>query len=212
MFYMYIDESGNLGSQSKHLILSALLVKDPHPLDRIIKNMRRNKFKKELSKTKEIKANSSSPGVIKYIIKELNRLPEARVFYITLNKEKCYSSFLNGDRNKLYNYAAGWLAKNIVLNDCDVCIRIDKSKTKQLLRDDFDKYFEMKLRDDCSLGKVEIYHSDSCIWSGLQFADVLAWAAFQKIERGNDEFLSKLTIETQFYEVWNPKEKDGQYQ
>ncbi len=153
---MYIDESGDLGSQSKHLILSALLVKDPHPLDRIIKNMRRNKFKKELRKAKEIKANSSSPEIITYLIKKLNGIPDAKVFYITMNKKKCYSSYLKGDRNKLYNYAAGWLAKNIVINNHNLCIRIDKSKTKQMLRDDFDRYFEMKLRDDCSLGTVTI--------------------------------------------------------
>lgn len=209
---MYIDESGDLGSQSNHLILSALLVKDVHPLDRIIKNMRRNKFNKELSKAKEIKANSSSPEIIKYMLRKLNDIPDTKVFFITLNKKKCYSSFLNGDRNKLYNYAAGWLAKNIVINDCDLCVRIDKSKTKQILRDDFDQYFERKLRDDCSLWKVEIYHSESNAWAGLQFADVLAWAAFQQIERGNDEFLNQLNIETQFFEVWNLKEKDGQYQ
>nr|WP_129582641.1 DUF3800 domain-containing protein [Methanolobus psychrotolerans] len=129
-----------------------------------------------------------------------------------MNKKKCYGSFLSGDRNKLYNYVAGWLAKNIVINDCDLCIRIDKSKSKQMLRDDFDQYFELKLRDGCTLWKVDIHHSDSCIWSGLQFADALAWAAFQKIERGNDAYLSQLTIGTQFYEVWNLKEKDGQYQ
>lgn len=209
---MYIDESGDLGSQSKYLILSALVVKDENSLDRIIKNMRRNKFSKELNKAKEIKANSSSHELVSYMLKKLNDVPDTKVFFITLNKKKCYSSFLNGDRNKLYNYAAGWLAKNIIIDECDLCIRIDKSKSKQILRDDFDQYFERKLRDGCTLWKVDIHHSDSCSWSGLQFADVLAWAAFQKIERGNDAFLSQLTIETQFYEVWNPKEKDGQYQ
>jgi hypothetical protein len=205
---MYIDESGDLGTQSKHLILSALLVKDVHPLDRIIKNMRRNKFKKELKEANEIKANHSSPEIINHIIKKLNGVPDAKVFYITLNKEKCYSPFLNGDRNKLYNYAAGWLATNILLDDCDICIRIDKSKTKQMLRDDFDKYFERKLRDGCTLGKIEIYHSVSHSWSGLQFADVLAWIAFQKIERGYEDYIEQLTIETQFFEVWNSEQKE----
>ena len=47
--YMYIDESGDLGDNdgcSKYLVISALLIKNPNKLDRIIKNMRRNKFKK----------------------------------------------------------------------------------------------------------------------------------------------------------------------
>ncbi|NOR48774.1 MAG: hypothetical protein GQ533_12155 [Methanosarcinaceae archaeon] len=69
--YIFIDESGDLGSQSKYLILSALVVKSPDKLDRIIKNMRRYKFKKQLRKASEIKANSSSPKLVKYALKKL---------------------------------------------------------------------------------------------------------------------------------------------
>mgnify|MGYP001607342846 CR=1 FL=1 len=72
--YMFIDESGDLGtrpSSTKFLILSALIVDNPQELDRIIKNMRRNKFKKELSKASEIKANSSSASVIFYMLQKL---------------------------------------------------------------------------------------------------------------------------------------------
>ncbi|BDZ71952.1 DUF3800 domain-containing protein [Methanobacterium petrolearium] len=61
MNYLYIDESGDLGLRgSKYLLIVALLVDDFRPLDKIIKNMRRNKFKKELSKANEVKANKSS--------------------------------------------------------------------------------------------------------------------------------------------------------
>ena len=58
--YMYLDESGDLGSNersSKFIIISALVVDDYRELDRIIKNMRRNKFKKELSEKILILAN-----------------------------------------------------------------------------------------------------------------------------------------------------------
>ena len=51
--YIYIDESGDLGTKegsSHFLILTALIVDKPEELNRIIKNMRRNKFKKELKK------------------------------------------------------------------------------------------------------------------------------------------------------------------
>ena len=45
LIYMYIDESGGLGVKkgcSKYFVISALLVKEPERLNRIIKNMRRN--------------------------------------------------------------------------------------------------------------------------------------------------------------------------
>jgi hypothetical protein len=180
--YIFIDESGDLGSQSKYLILSALVVRFPDKLDRIIKNMRRYKFKKPLRKSNEIKANRSSPELVKYMLNKLNDLDDAKVFFIILEKEKCYSNFLNSNKHKLYNFVAGKLATNINLDGGNVIVRIDKSKGKQVLRDDFNHYFRQRLKENTPVEKVEIHHSYSHAWAGLQFADV--------------------KIRTEAYEVW----------
>jgi len=198
---MYIDESGDLGKQSAFFVIAALLVKDSHKLDKIIKNMRRNKFKRQLKKASEIKANKSKPEIIKYMLKKLNDNPKTKVFFIILKKEKCYSSFLNNDKHKLYNYVAGKMAANITL-ESDVIIRIDKSKGKQMLRDDFDRYFKNKLLHQSSVINIEIHHSYSHSWGGLQFADILAWSAFQKVEHKNNEYIDLLNIEKEVFEVW----------
>ena len=200
--YIFIDESGDLGSQSKYLILSALVVKSPDKLDRIIKNMRRYKFKKHLVKFNEIKANRSSPELIKYMLTKLNDLNDAKVFFIILEKEKCHSDFLNSNKHKLYNFVAGKLATNINLDDGDVIVRIDKSKGKQVLRDDFNQYFERLLKENSCVEKVKIHHSYSHAWAGLQFADVLSWSAFQKMEHSNSEYIDVLKIRTEAYEMW----------
>ena len=200
--YIFIDESGDLGSQSKYLILSALVVKSPDKLDRIIKNMRRYKFKKQLRKAKEIKANKSSQELIKHMLTKLNDLNDAKVFFIILEKEKCYSNYLNSNKHKLYNFVAGKLATNITLDVGNAIVRIDKSKGKQVLRDDFNHYFEKRLKENSSIEKVAIHHSDSNAWSGLQFADVLSWSAFQKMEHSNSEYINVLKISTEAYEVW----------
>ena len=39
MAYIYIDESGDLGSNSKHFVMAAIIVEDNVKLDRIIKNI-----------------------------------------------------------------------------------------------------------------------------------------------------------------------------
>ena len=77
---------------------------------------------------------------------------------------------------------AGALAEQITLKD-SIIIRINKSKGKQVLRQRFDDYFLSNLKKDSINKKVEIYHSFSHSWSGLQFADMLAWSYFQKFER-----------------------------
>ncbi len=200
---MFIDESGDLGQQSNHFVIAALIVKDPAPLDRIIKNMRRNKFKKKLKKVQEIKANKSSPDIVKYMLNQLNVIPETRVCYIILEKSKLYSNYLQNDKHKLYNYVAGKLAEHIILQDVDLLVRIDKSKGKQMLRDDFNQYFERKINENSNLRKIEIHHSYSHAWNGLQFADVLAWSKFQKVEHGSGEFIDVLEVKKEVYLVWD---------
>lgn len=202
---MFIDESGDLGTQSKYFVFAALTVKDPSLLDRIIKNMRRNKFKKELKNANEIKANSSSPALIKYALTQLNNVTDATVSYIILEKARCYSPFLLSDKHKLYNFAAGRLAEHTILEDADLLVRIDLSKGKQVLRDDFNNYFKMKLNENSTLREIEIYHSLSHAWNGLQFADLLAWSKFQKVEHKNNEFTDVLKIKKEVHHVWKYK-------
>ncbi|WP_459202077.1 DUF3800 domain-containing protein [Methanococcus sp. CF] len=192
---MYIDESGDLGLKgSNYMVLSALVVRDPENLNRIIKNMRRNKFKKELSGVNEIKAYNSSPELKKYMLKKLNEVPNSGLYYTVLELHKCYSEFLNGDNHKKYNFIAGELAKNVSVNCNNLEVRIDKSKGKQVLRDDFNQYFESKLRENSTFNSLKIEHSNSHSYSGLQFADLLAWSVFRKYERNDSEYFDMLTI------------------
>ncbi|MCD6229697.1 MAG: DUF3800 domain-containing protein [Candidatus Diapherotrites archaeon] len=86
---IFIDKSGDLGCSSKsppYLVISALIVENSEQLDRFIKNMRRNKFKKELKNAHEIKANNSKPYLIKHMLKKLNEIEHAQAFHIALKK------------------------------------------------------------------------------------------------------------------------------
>ena len=90
MIYIFIDESGDLGlGGSKYLVLSALIVEDYFPLYRMIKNMRRHKFRKELRKASEIKANRSSDELRRYMLKKLNKAKNTRVLYIEIGRASC---------------------------------------------------------------------------------------------------------------------------
>jgi len=116
-------------------------------------------------------------------------------------KKKLFSDFLKNDKHKLYNYVAGKLARNIILSNMDVVIKIDKSKGKQMLREDFNDYFIKCLRERSNI-KASIEHSYSHAWSGLQFADILAWSCFQKFEHDNGEYIDLIKLEQEVYHVW----------
>ncbi len=203
---MYIDESGDCGMKgSKYLVLSALLIKEPKDLDKIIKNMRRNKFKKTLNKITEIKANNSSKEVIKFMLNCLNKIENSKIFFVVLEKNKVSSNFLRRNSHKLYNFVAGKLAKNLSLNENFLEIKIDKSKGGELLRKDFDNYFLSKLLSNSNINNVSIHHSYSHSWSGLQFADILAWSCFQKFEHQNSEFMNIIKIERRTFHLFKKK-------
>ncbi len=202
--YMYIDESGDLGERgSKFLILSALLVDNPASLDRIIKNMRRHKFKKELQGSHEIKANKSSEEIVKHMLLKLNEVKDAKIFYIALEKRKLTSKYLKTHKHKLYNFVAGKLARHSIFNNIDVEIRIDRSKGKQLLQEDFNEYFSKTLAFRVNNCRFSIQHSYSQSWSGLQFSDILAWALFQKFEHNNNEYIDLVTVEKDIFYMFS---------
>jgi len=203
--YVYIDESGDLGfnvGSSKFIVISALIVDNPQELDRIIKNMRRNKFKRELSKINELKAYKLYNSIRLYMLKKLNSISNIKIFHVILEKRKVFSDYLKDDKNKLYNFVAGKLAKNILMNNINVDIKIDKSKGNIFLQKDFNDYFKKMLEENSEGIKCKIEHGYSHSWSGLQFADLLAWCCFQKFENNDPSYLEKLNIEQEFYTVW----------
>lgn len=203
--YMFIDESGDLGfgkGSSGFLIISALVVDNPKELDRIIKNMRRYSFRKELANAGEIKANKSSKKLKIYMLQKLNSVSGAKVFHMVLEKGKVNSNLFLNEKHVLYNYLAGKLAKNILFDNTDFEIKIDKSKGTFFLRKEFDKHFRKMLRINCNKLKCKISHQHSHKWSGLQFADILAWSCFRKFEFNQEEYLNQLNIEQEIYQIW----------
>jgi len=194
--YLYLDESGDPGDPvkgSRYLVIVALHVKDSASLERIIKRMRRHKYRKQLRKAREIKANKTKKEIILHMLKELNGVPEARVFVVVLEKRKVYSEYLKSNKHRLYNYVAGKLAESIVLKEVDLEIRIDRSKGR-ILQDDFNQYFCRKLESCSGNAHRTVFHSYSESWPGLQFADVLSWSFFQKFEHNDDTYVDALTI------------------
>ncbi|MDP3033739.1 MAG: DUF3800 domain-containing protein [Methanobacteriaceae archaeon] len=204
MNYIFIDESGDPGIRgSKYMVIASLLIDNPKKLNRIIKNMRRNKFKKELSKANEIKGNKSSIEVKIHLLKELNKVKNCQIFCSILNKSNIHNPVLINDKNKLYNCIAGDLAHQIEIKG-HVEVRIDKSKGKQILRDDFNNYFKKKLvQNSENIGNINIYHSYSHSWDGIQFADIIAWSYFQMFEHGNDLYTNLIEIECNISKIWD---------
>jgi hypothetical protein len=182
--YIFIDESGDLGEKgSKHMLLVAVIIdeKNKNKLEKVIKNIKRRKFKRELKKNTEIKTNLSSHELILYILNLLNDI-ELELEILVLNKKQI-KKFAK-DKHKIYNKLTGILIENIKC-DTNLFIIIDRSKGKLSLQLDFNTYIMKKIN---SKHKIKILHDYSQNHIGLQIADIIAWSYFQKHEYENCKF------------------------
>lgn len=190
MSYIYIDESGDLGTKkasSKYFVMAAIKVEDSKKLEKIIKKTRRD-FKKKMLTSNEVKGGNL-PYELKIKILEKLKNIDYEAFIIVFDKENRFKIGY-GDNKKAYDILASRLAKLINI-DKPTFIFIDKSKNKQEEIDNFNELFLNNL-NNIKKQPIKIEHADSMHYKGLQMADLISWTTFQNFENDNPEFLDMI--------------------
>ena len=185
MDYIYIDESGDLGSDSDYLIMAAIIVDDSAKLDRIINKIRRTN-KKQLGNSNEIKGTETKPHIKKKILKKLNKI-DYHVIAVVFDKKNKYKINYDCNNNLLYNIVASKLAEELPITN-KTSIIIDKSKNKEKFRQELNSLFMPSLNNPKNYS-ITIEHEDSVNLKGLQMADVISWSVYQSIEHENNEYV-----------------------
>ena len=190
MSYIYIDESGDLGTKkasSKYFVMAAIKVENSKKLEKMIKKTRRS-FTKKMLTSNEVKGGNL-PYELKIKILEKLKNMDYEVFIIVFDKENRYKIGY-GDNKKAYDILASRLAKLINI-DKPTFIFIDKSKNKQEEIDNFNEFFLNNL-NNIKKQPITIEHADSMHYKGLQMADLISWSTFQNFENDNQEFLDMI--------------------
>jgi hypothetical protein len=183
---------GTSDKSSKFFVISALLATELKPLDKILRNARRYKFKKQLGNVSEVKANSSSSELKTYLIDRMNQLNNYSAFHCVVDKKINKNKIENMKKDQFYNSAAGILAGAIKINSPNVEIHVDKGTSKQISRDKFETSFNTNLRRNSTVDIVKIYHSYSEKFSGIQLVDLLAWVVFQRYNNNDPSYFNKI--------------------
>lgn len=191
MNYIFIDESGDLGKNSNYFIVAAIITSNPNKLVRLINKAHRN-FKKQISKSNEIKGNSIPNNVIKNILNKLGAV-DYEVFVIVFNKKNKYKVKFR-DNNDLYDIIVSHLAELIPIVSPSSVI-IDKSKSKSSEIQNFNELFEKNLNNFRKF-PIKFSHLSSLHNKELQIADLIAWSFFQYMEHNNDEFVKIIKNKT----------------
>ena len=192
MDYIFIDESGELGKQTKYFVFGAIIVNNPKKLDKLIKRVRK-KYKKQLGKAPEIKGNKIDNYIIKKILKKINTI-DCEIVAIIFDKKNIYKIQNKTDFNVLYNTIASELAKRISITN-PTSIIIDKYKNKEDEIDNFNKTFKSNLNNFKNY-PIIIKHGNSINYNGLQIVDLISWSIFQSVEHKNFEFINLIENKT----------------
>jgi hypothetical protein len=164
MKYIYIDESGDLGSKkssSRYFVLAGIMVSKPKKLDNLIKNTYRKH--KNIRDMNEIKGTTTPKNVKKDILTRLNNI-DYQAFIIVFDKQNMYKINYNYNINLLYDILASQLAKTIPINEKTIII-LDKTKNKNQI-DDFNRLFNDKLINPKNY-TVKIKHVNSVNYKGI---------------------------------------------
>jgi len=125
------------------------------------------------------------------------------VYSLTLNKRRLYEK-LAQDKNRVYNFIARQVIDQLPFEKADggVQLIVDRSKGKKQVwkfNDYIRTQLEGRISPDVSLDFV---HADSKLWSGIQWADMFAWGIFQKYERKNIEWYNTFSSKIQYDEQY----------
>jgi hypothetical protein len=203
MWYLYLDESGDLGfdfvnkKPSKHFTICIVAVGSTQTnralFKAVGKTLRRkvNPHGKRKRITPELKGADTTYDVKAYFWNEIKSM-QFSVYSMTLNKRKVYKKLVENPP-RVYNWIAKQVLDHIPLeeNGSDrIELVIDKCKGKPEIQD-FNQYIRRNLEARINPSTpLDIYHWDSKQNKGLQIADMFCWGIFQEYERGKEEWIS----------------------
>lgn len=195
MWYIYLDESGDLGfdfvnkKPSRHFTITLLAIngEDNH---KKIKFAIRKTIKRKLLKNKkvhqkdlELKGTQTSVPIKEYFYKLIADV-RFGLYSITIPKRKVFE-YLSHSKDRFYNYIARLVLDQIPFEKARerVYLYIDKSKGSQGISE-FDQYVttQLKARLDPRV-PLEIYHRHSNEVPGLQAVDLFCNGIFKKYEK-----------------------------
>lgn len=215
MWYLYLDESGDLGfdfvnkKPSKFFTIAVVAVDSIEENRKLIKAVRltlRRKLNPPNKRKRivyELKGSSTTIEVKKYFYRFVQPI-RFGVYAVTLNKRRVYER-LTKEKARVYNFISRHVLDRIPFEKNAgqrVEMIVDKSKSKPEIVE-FNTYIRHQLEARLPpSAKLDVFHWSSQDTPGLQAADVFCWGIFQKYERKDEAWLAvfreKLMLDEQY--------------
>ena len=199
LHYAFVDESGTTApfSGSRFLVITLLSTTRPRLIELHVKRAHK-KYGTSLS-SGEMKAAASRETVVKRLLQAIAQEPVA-IVAVTVNKQDIVRP--PEDAEDIYREAVTRAVWHAVSRWPRIDVCLDKRYTTKRLR----YRLEKEIREgivDLHQQVVIIRQEDSVVHKELQAVDYIAWAFFQKYERGDERFYQIITNKVIVEEVIN---------
>lgn len=207
VWYLYLDESGDLGfdfftKRPSNYFTVCVLVVESVDANRAILAAAKKTVRRKLRRGGELKGAKTSLEVKSHFYGQVETVPFC-LYALTLNKRRVYDE-LTRVKDRVYNYIARRVLDRIPMERADTRVQfiIDKSKNKNEIAD-FNAYAtrNLKARLDPRV-PLDVYHHRSSENAGLQVVDLFTWGIFRMHERGDpiwrDVFRAKIVYDGRF--------------
>ncbi len=188
MHYAFIDESGTVGSETgTHFLIVAVICGDQARDIEIPVQRAQKKFGTSLA-SGEMKANSSREVVTLRLLKELVK-EDIQIVAVAVDQKAIVSA--PNDKEDIYRKAVSRAVYHLVERWPRIQICLDQRYTNNQLRFELEKQIREEIVD-LPQKVVLLRQLNSQTQRGLQAADFIAWAFYQKYEKGDCRFVNIL--------------------
>lgn len=217
MWYLYLDESGDLGfdfvnkKPSKFFVVTILAVEgieSNRKLIRAVKIVLRRKLNpkgKRKRLVQELKGTTTTEDVKKYFYQRVKEL-RFGLYAMSLNKRRVYEHLVQ-EKSRIYNFIARQVLDHIPFTQHGnerVELIIDRSKSKPEI-EEFNSYVRRQLEGRLHpKTPLDIYHWNSKTTAGLQAVDMFCWGIFEKYERNRTGWCDQFEEKIEFCDVYLP--------
>jgi len=210
LYYLYLDESGDLGhytdspGASKYFVITVLEVtndQDKKAIEKAVERTLKNKLhKKRSSKTSlitELKATNTTFAVKQYFYRQVEKIP-FHLYAVILDKTR-FGNHLQFNHNRIYRFITHLVIKSLPLEAATTrALFVLDQRMGGAAIQEFNKLLRLQIESQLP-PQVSLFidHRNSNAMRPLQAVDLFSWGIYRKYEAGD----------TQWYDVFREKIK-----
>lgn len=184
LYYAFMDESGTVGASTgtHFFIVAALATPNPREIEKPVRRVLK-KYGPSLV-SGEVKAADFEEPVIRRLLSEIS---EREITIVATIVDQRAIRIPPRDMEDIYRQAVAATVRNLADEFPRLELTIDKRYTNPHLR----RLLEKAIRDEVEnlpRQNIVIWQENSASSKGLQAVDAVAWALFEKYERGDLRF------------------------